>query len=127
MSKPKTAAGETTLALRQELGRKLQRLREARGLTQLDLANRLGKAYYGLISQIETGVVSVPKDTFAAYAEALDVEAEWFVFLCFRYYRPYYYAGIFGDEQTAKLALDPTIEFPHLLAPNRRNREVSTA
>jgi len=61
--------------LRREAGDWLKRRRRAAGLTQRQLAVRLGLDYYTFISQIEGGRARVPSALYAAWAAALGVSA----------------------------------------------------
>ncbi|NBC32814.1 MAG: helix-turn-helix domain-containing protein, partial [Alphaproteobacteria bacterium] len=67
------AAGksEAGKALRWRLGRWLKQQREAAGLTQADLAERLGLRYYSFISQVEGGYGRIPQALYIAWADAL--------------------------------------------------------
>ncbi len=55
-------------------GAYLRACREAKGFTQVTLAQMLGEKHYTIISQFEAGHLIVPPRLFAIYAEALDVE-----------------------------------------------------
>jgi len=58
---PQYNGGEGTKLLRREAGIWLKELREARGLSQRDLANLVGVEYYTFISQIESGRGRIPR------------------------------------------------------------------
>lgn len=96
-SNPQKLSESGVLELRQEAGRWLKDLREARGLSQRSLANRVGAEYYTFISQIEAGRGRIPPDRYAAWAAALGVEPKTFVQTLLRYYDPVTYAIVFGD------------------------------
>ncbi len=84
--------------LRQEAGRWLRSRREARDMTQRDLAERVGLRYYTFISQIEGGHGRVPPDQYEAWAQALDIEARDFAKSMLRYYDPFTYRLLFPED-----------------------------
>ena len=53
-----------TVDLRKEAGRWLRDRREARGLSQRQLAELIGVEYYTFISQLETGRGRIPPDKY---------------------------------------------------------------
>jgi transcriptional regulator with XRE-family HTH domain len=69
-----------------EAGRWLRELRAGRGLTQRELARRVGAEYYTIISQLEAGRGRVPPDRYLAWAQALGVEPRQFALKLMRYY-----------------------------------------
>jgi transcriptional regulator with XRE-family HTH domain len=77
-----------TKELRRDAGRWLKRAREAAGLTQAELAERLGLRYYTFVSQVEGGVGRLPTDMQAAWAQALGLEAGDFAWTLLRHYEP---------------------------------------
>jgi len=84
--------------LRQEAGRWLKQLRTDRGLTQRDLADKVGLRYYTFISQIEAGQGRIPADQFKAWADALGMEPAAFAKTLMKYYDPVTYALLFPGE-----------------------------
>ena len=101
-------------ALRREGGRWLKSLRERAGLSQRDLAHRIGAEYYTFISQLETGRGRVPPDRYLLWAQALGVEPQAFVRELMRYYDPLTHAILFG----ASLSPEPrSFERPDRMAP----------
>lgn len=72
--------------LRKEAGRWLQALRKKAGLSQIDLAQKLGLKYYTFISQIENGFGRVPSESMEAWARALGVEPSTFARELLSYY-----------------------------------------
>ena len=58
--------------MRKEAGAWLRSLRAAAGLSQIELAQKLGLRYYTFISQVENGFGRVPTDTMEAWAQALE-------------------------------------------------------
>jgi transcriptional regulator with XRE-family HTH domain len=83
--------------LRREGGRWLKELREHAGLSQRELATRVGAEYYTFISQLETGRGRVPPDRYTQWAEALGVDARDFVRDLMRYYDPLTHNILFGQ------------------------------
>lgn len=83
--------------LRKEAGQFLKTMRERKGLTQRELAEKVGFDYYTFIAQIEAGRGRVPPERYGAYARALDVPSREFVRTLLKYYDPVTYAHLFGD------------------------------
>ncbi len=90
-----------TQELRRAAGRWLRILREARGLSQRELAERVGTDYYSFISQLETGRGRIPPDRYRAWADALGVPAATFVRSLMRYYDPVTHGILFPDDLDA--------------------------
>jgi ribosome-binding protein aMBF1 (putative translation factor) len=88
---------ESGLELRRQAGRWLRELREARGLSQRGLADRVGAEYYTFISQLESGRGRIPPDRYTAWATALGVEPKIFVQTLMRYYDPVTYGIVFAN------------------------------
>ena len=63
---------------RKRAGVWLKTLREEAGLTQMQLAGRLGFKYYAFVSQVETGFSRLPTEKMEAWARALGVEPRQF-------------------------------------------------
>lgn len=74
--------------LRREAGRWLKERREAAGLSQRQLAAKVGAEYYTFISQLETGRGRIPPDRYRDWAEALGVPPAEFVRSIMKYYDP---------------------------------------
>lgn len=96
-SNPQKLSESGVLELRQQAGRWLRELREARGLSQRGLAERVGAEYYTFISQLEAGRGRIPPDRYVAWANALNVEPKTFVRTLLRYYDPVTYLIVFGE------------------------------
>lgn len=79
---------DDTVALRRAGGAWLKEKREAAGLSQRELASRVGIEYYTFISQIEGGRGRVPAERFEAYAAALRVSPREFTMTMLRYNDP---------------------------------------
>ncbi|MBN8919783.1 MAG: helix-turn-helix transcriptional regulator [Rhizobiales bacterium] len=74
--------------LRKDAGAWLQDLRKRAGLSQIELAARLGLKYYTFVSQVENGFGRVPTDTMEAWALALGVKPGEFARQLIGYYDP---------------------------------------
>ena len=77
-----------TKTLRQEAGRWLKAARERAGLTQADLAEKVGLRYYTFVSQVESGLGRVPIETQGAWAVAVGLNPAEFARTLLRYYEP---------------------------------------
>jgi len=64
----------------------LCQLREKRGLSQRELAKRVGAEYYTFISQLEAGRGRLPPDHYLVWAGALGVEPREFARTLMSYY-----------------------------------------
>jgi len=74
----------------------LKKAREQAGLTQRQLAERLGIAYYTFISQIESGKGRVPPDLYERWAEALGLQTSEFVKKLLAFYDPITFKPLFA-------------------------------
>ena len=66
----------------------LKELREKAGLTQMDLAIRLGIKYYAFISQVETGFARLPAQKVEAWANAVGADPPLFAERLLSFYEP---------------------------------------
>jgi transcriptional regulator with XRE-family HTH domain len=96
-SNPQKLSQGGVVELRQHAGRWLRELREARGLSQRGLADRVDAEYYTFISQLEAGRGRIPPDRYTAWATALGVEPKIFVQTLMRFYDPVTYEIVFAD------------------------------
>jgi Helix-turn-helix domain len=94
-SNPQKLVDEDVGELRRDAGQWLKRLRENRGLSQRDLAEKVGVEYYTFISQVESGRGRIPPDRYRVWAKALGVPARGFVLHLMRYYDPVTYRILF--------------------------------
>jgi transcriptional regulator with XRE-family HTH domain len=92
------ARAAATKGLRQEAGRWLKAGREAAGLTQADLAARVGLRYYTFVSQVESGLGRVPIETQGAWADAIGLDQTEFARTLLHYYEPELYRLLFGED-----------------------------
>lgn len=95
---PQAPRDDEVKALRREGGAWLKQLREEAGLSQRELAAKLGVEYYTFISQMETGRVRVPPDQYRAIAKALKIDLATFVRKLMRFYDPVTYAILFAGS-----------------------------
>lgn len=85
--------------LRKQAGAWLQTLRKRAGLSQVELAVRLGLKYYTFVSQVENGFGRVPTETMEQWALALGVAPSEFARQLLVYYDPALYRLLFEMEQ----------------------------
>ena len=84
--------------LRREVGLWLKELRERRGLSQREMAEKVGGNYYTFISQLESGRGRIPPDRYLVWAEVLGVEPKIFVRNLLRCYDPVTHSILFGNS-----------------------------
>lgn len=87
--------------LRRQAGQWLRERREAVGLSQRELAGKVGFDYYTFISQIEAGRGKVPSERYESYAKALSVRPREFGIMMLRFNDPHTYGLIFGTADSA--------------------------
>ena len=97
-SHPQQGRSTGTDQLRKEGGRLLKEMREARGMTQRQLAEKVGIEYYTFIAQIESGRGRIPPERYEAFAKAYGVNPRDFVRTMIRYYDPITYHHLFDAE-----------------------------
>ncbi|MBR0791426.1 helix-turn-helix transcriptional regulator [Bradyrhizobium manausense] len=97
-SHPQRLSSKATQELRGQAGSWLRELREKRGLSQRELAAKVGAEYYTFISQLETGRGRIPPDRYLVWATALDVDPQDFVRTLMSYYDPVTYGILFGAK-----------------------------
>jgi transcriptional regulator with XRE-family HTH domain len=85
--------------LRKDAGRWLQEMRKRAGLSQVELANKLGLKYYTFVSQVENGFGRVPSDSMEAWARALDLVPAEFARHLLSYYDPKLHRLLFQEER----------------------------
>jgi transcriptional regulator with XRE-family HTH domain len=95
---PQRRSASEVQDLRREGGRWLKEQREAAGLSQRQLAAKVGADYYTFISQLETGRGRIPPDRYRDWALALEVPEKTFVRELLRFYDPITYEILFSDE-----------------------------
>lgn len=87
-----------TTELRKKAGSWLRKRREDAGLSQRELAAKVGIEYYTFISQIEAGRGKVPTDRYREYARALAVPDHEFATTMLKYNDPHIHDMIFGEQ-----------------------------
>lgn len=100
-------SAKQTQKLRREAGRWLRKLREERGLSQRELARKVGAKYYTFISQLENGRGRIPPDRYLLWARALRVAPHGFVRALMSYYDPLTYDIIFRPVARHAFATKP--------------------
>jgi transcriptional regulator with XRE-family HTH domain len=85
--------------LRKQAGAWLQEMRKAAGLSQVDLAARLGLKYYTFVSQVENGFGRVPTETMEQWALALGFPPGEFARRLLGYYDPELHRLLFEVKQ----------------------------
>src|SRR5882757_2800164 len=85
--------------LRKQAGDWLKQRRADAGLSQADLAAKLGLKYYTFISQVENGFSRVPTETMAAWATELGLEPAAFAKHLLLYYEPELHRLLFGTKK----------------------------
>lgn len=94
---PQRRKAASVVKLRKEAGQILKGMRERKGLTQRELAEKVGFDYYTFIAQIEAGRGRIPPERYGAYARALDMPSREFVRTLMKFYDPVTYSHLFGD------------------------------
>ena len=85
--------------LRREAGAWLKELRAKAGLSQIELAEKLGLKYYTFISQVENGFGRVPTDSMEAWARALGTDPSEFARQLLSFYDRELYRLLFEVKQ----------------------------
>ncbi len=84
--------------LRRAAGRWLKELRETKGLSQRQVADKTGTEYYTFVSQLETGRGRISPDQYERWATTFEVDAKVFVKTLMRYYDPVTYEILFPHD-----------------------------
>ncbi len=85
--------------LRKQAGDWLKQKRAEAGLSQVDLAARLGLKYYTFISQVENGFSRVPTETMQAWATHLGLDPSAFARHLLVFYEPELHRLLFGTSE----------------------------
>jgi transcriptional regulator with XRE-family HTH domain len=85
--------------LRQDAGAWLKDLRGRAGLSQIELAEKLGLKYYTFISQVENGFGRVPTESMEAWALALKADPSDFARKLVSYYDPELHRLLFKGKK----------------------------
>jgi transcriptional regulator with XRE-family HTH domain len=97
---PQKRGPSETAELRKEAGRWLRDRREARGLSQRQLAELVDVEFYTFISQLETGRGRIPPDKYRAWAQALGIDARVLVLALLPFYDPITCSILFPNNST---------------------------
>lgn len=92
-------SAESAKKMRREAGAWLKELRRKAGLSQIQLAERLGYKYYTFIAQVENGFGRVPTEGMEAWALALGVMPAKFARELLSYYDPELHRLLFEVKQ----------------------------
>jgi len=95
---PQKRTGTDTSELRREAGHWLREKREARGLSQRQVAELVGTDYYTFVSQLETGRGRIPPDKYNVWAKALGLEPRELVMALLPYYDPITFEILFHSD-----------------------------
>ena len=87
-----------TIELRRTAGAWLKERREAVGLSQRQMAARVGVEYHTWISQLEAGRGRIPPDSYRVWADALQMDVREFVMQLLPLYDPVTAAILFPNE-----------------------------
>ena len=86
-------------ALRRRAGAWLKEHRARAGMSQLQLAERLGLKYYTFVSQVENGFGRVPTESMEAWARALGLAPTAFARRLLSFYDPELHRLLFEVEE----------------------------
>lgn len=99
LSRMGQAQPSETSELRQAAGAWLKEIREAKGISQRELAKILNLDYYTFISQLENGRGRVPHNRYRDWARALGLEDKVFAKRLLMYYDPVTYEILFAEGE----------------------------
>jgi transcriptional regulator with XRE-family HTH domain len=105
-SHPQRRSSDVTQKLRRQAGLWLKELREKRGLSQRELAAKVGAEYYTFISQLENGRGRIPPDRYLVWAHALDIDNRTFVRVLMSFYDPVTYGILFDEAERSRSIAD---------------------
>jgi transcriptional regulator with XRE-family HTH domain len=83
---------------RKQAGNWLKQLRADAGLSQVELAGRLGLKYYTFVSQVENGFGRVPTESMETWARALGADPSAFARQLVSFYDPELHRLLFEVE-----------------------------
>jgi transcriptional regulator with XRE-family HTH domain len=99
LAKMGQAQTSDTSELRLAAGAWLKEMREARGISQRELAKILNLDYYTFISQLENGRGRIPQSRYRDWAQALGMEDKVFAKRLLMYYDPVSYEILFAEGE----------------------------
>ncbi len=103
-SNPQKRQDASTQELRKAAGRWLKERREAQGLSQRQLAQKVDVEYYTFISQLETGRGRIPPDKYRIWADALGIPVRDFVKHLLQFYDPITFGILFEEDAQGSAA-----------------------
>lgn len=103
LAKMGQAQTSETTELRQAAGVWLKEMREAKGISQRELAKILQLDYYTFISQLENGRGRIPQNRYRDWAQALGLDDKAFAKRLLMYYDPVTYDILFAESDAAAL------------------------
>lgn len=106
LSNSRLPRAEGQAEARRELGLWLRSLREAKGLSQRALAQKLDFEFYTFVSQIEAGRGRIPPEHYGRWADAVGVPRKVFVARLLKCYEPTTWDILFGSSADSKDELD---------------------
>jgi transcriptional regulator with XRE-family HTH domain len=104
---PQRRNASAVLELCKAAGRWLKEQRERCGLSQRQLADKVGAECYTFISQLEMGRGRVPPDKYRVWSESLGLDARDFVLSLLPYYDPVTYGILFPSLEPEPPPLEP--------------------
>ena len=90
----RTRKGDEAKRLRKLAGQWLKAKRAAAGLTQKELATRVGLEYYTFVSQIEGGQGRVPPNLYPVWAQTLGLDVKEFAKKMLEFYDPHIHRAL---------------------------------
>ena len=102
MTKSLMGRGEVVLKWHLALADYIRDARLSAGLTQAELADKIGATSKQFVSGIETGRTSVPPERLGEFADALGIDRAEFTKTVLRYSNPWMYAELFGADRQLK-------------------------
>lgn len=91
--------GAEAKQMRRQAGNWLKELRAEAGLSQVELAQKLGLKYYTFISQVENGFGRVPTESMEAWARAVGVNPAVFARRLLSFYDPELHRLLFEGKR----------------------------
>ncbi len=98
MTKPMLGRNNEATLLKMQLGKYIRDAREAKNMTQSDLARAVGIEYFTAISAIEVGRNTIPPERYADFAEALDIDPVEFGRTVLRLTNPWAHAMLYSSK-----------------------------
>ena len=89
MPTDKSRKSDDAKRLRKVAGQWLKSKRTIAGITQKELANRVGLEYYTFVSQIEGGQGRVPSNLYPVWAQSLGLDVKDFAKKMLEFYDPH--------------------------------------